>query len=175
MKTKNGIKRVKVGEDILRPGKLGYTASGRMNSTIKRLESTFSDSPKATPGKKYIVECPACGRRFKSNNGKIPDHLPRFAKSKNTGNCHQIKDWRIPPKIEKELPLVEINTFEVRKGDAVAFTTYPNHVPFQDWQALTEHNVAGIYLMDNGHIYLKLKNIDEYVPVRMFVRNFIKL
>ncbi len=72
---KNTIKSPK--EDSLRGiGKLGWTEGGRMNSTIKRLESSFSkEKVHSIKGNKEEYSCPVCKFKYKSNNpGRVPTH-----------------------------------------------------------------------------------------------------
>ena len=131
--------------------------------------------------KKEKVECPACGRKFKTNSGNIPEHKAKYwnsfgSNTSESGNCNQNKSPFAPTTIVNKIDKVIINDCEVKAGDKVAFTTYPWKLNFQDWNELKEHTIANIYLMDNGKNYLELENIkDEYVPVNIFVKNFIKL
>lgn len=181
MKQKNSIKTPGVEQNTLRgTGKLDWTPSGKMHSTKARLQSTFSDEPVKSPGKKDKVKCPGCGQKFKSNTGKVPKHKlsgwRAWGATTVDGYCSQQKSHLAPLEIVNPVESVVINEFEVRKGDKVAFTTYPWKVAFQDWNELKEHTVKNVYLMDNQKIYLELEGIAErFVPARMFTKNFIKL
>ena len=181
MKTKNHVKSPT--EDTTRGlGKLGYTEGGKMHGTVKRLTGSFDndDAVSNQKTKKETIVCPGCGKKFKTNHGNIPDHKPGkhyyYYGTEVSGNCPQKKPFNHTPRIVKSVESVEINGYEIRRGDKVAFTTYPWKMAFQDWNDLVEHKVKEVYLMDNDHIYLSLEDVrDEYIPVRMFVKNFIKL
>lgn len=181
MKQKNSIKTPDVGQNTLRgTGKLDYTPAGKLHSTMARLEATFDDEPIKIPGKKDKVKCPGCGQKFKSNTGKIPKHKLSGWKAWGVttidGYCTRTKSHSAPLEIVRAVDSVEINGYEVRKDDKIAFTTYPWTVPFQDWHELKEHTVTNVYLMDNEKIYLELEGVnDRFIPVNMFVKNFIKL
>lgn len=75
MKTKNHIKSPK--EDTLRGiGRLGWTEGSKMNSTIKRLESSFTgERVRSIKTNKKESKCPHCRFRFHSNNtDRVPTH-----------------------------------------------------------------------------------------------------
>jgi hypothetical protein len=72
---KNTIKSPK--EDTLRGiGKLGWTEGGKMNSTIKRLESSFSDEKvRSIKTNKEEYTCSVCKFKYRSNNPeRVPTH-----------------------------------------------------------------------------------------------------
>jgi hypothetical protein len=172
MRNKNKIKAPDANTDTIRGiGKLGYGESSKMHSTIKNLSSTFSDTVRTLPGKKEKVKCPGCGQKFKSNSGKIPQHRKRW------GNdiCDQQKSRLEPPRIVSVAPSVTINGYEVRKGEEVAFTTYPWNLGYVDPMEVRGYVIKELYLMDNNKIYLSLEGVEDMVSSTIFARNFIKL
>jgi hypothetical protein len=181
MKQKNGIKTPNVEQNTLRgTGKLDWTPAGKLHGTMARLQATFSDEPIKVPGKKDKVKCPGCGQKFKTNTGKIPKHKlsgwRAWGHPTIDGFCTQKKSHLSPLEIVSKVDNVEINGYVVTKGDTVAFTTYPWKVNYQDWHELKEHKVTNVYLMDNEKIYLELEDVkDNFIPVNMFAKNFIKL
>jgi hypothetical protein len=61
-------------------GSLGWTESGRMNSTVKRLLGTFQEKEVSSESKnknKTTVQCSVCNQKFKTRNGKLPEHNQR--------------------------------------------------------------------------------------------------
>lgn len=59
---------------------LGWTEGGKMNSTVKRLIASFKDKEVSSESKnknKIIVQCSECHRKFKTSNGKLPEHKKR--------------------------------------------------------------------------------------------------
>jgi hypothetical protein len=183
MKTKNGIVNLDVDAITLRgTGKLGYSESSRMHSTLQRLSETLSDEVRVPSKKKHTVTCPKCKQEFKTNNpNKIPQHKPGWrarwsgTSTDEGGFCTQKKDWREPHEIIETGKEIYINGDLIKKGDHVAFSTYPNYVSFQGREELKEHVIKDVYLMDNKQFHLGLEGIDETVPCHYFVKNFIKL
>jgi hypothetical protein len=58
-------------------GSLGWTESAKMNSTVKRLLGTFQEKEVSSESKnknKTTVTCSECNQKFKTNNGKLPEH-----------------------------------------------------------------------------------------------------
>lgn len=177
MKKKNSIKIPKNHETLRGIGKLDYTERGKLCSTLKRLESTFNDYElRKTPSKKKTVKCPGCGKKFKTNSGKIPEHKIRYYLSKTEAPiCTQKRPWHEKPIIVSKVDVVKINDYKISKGDTVAFTTYPWKFTFQEMSELKEHKIKEIYLMDDNKKYLELEGVEDFIPVSIFVYNFIKL
>lgn len=190
MPQKNHMKTPPPEQETLRgTGKLGWTESGKMHSNAKKLTASFSnDEVKPGPSKnKKTIKCPGCGRNFKSNSGKLPEHKGRWYHYYINGSsniCSQKKPMGEEPIIVSRVESVIINGYEIRKGDSVAFTTYPWHVPFQDWNELKEYKVIELYLMDTGRIHLDIgvQAKDNfgwlkpyYISSTIFAKNFIKL
>lgn len=173
MKHKYTIHADKANDESLRgTGKLDYTNAGRFHSTFQRIASTFSnDEHKPVPGKKDKVKCPCCKKKFKSNNGIIPQHKELFG----NGICTQVKGWASELEIVGRIESVTINDYIVKKGDSVAFTTYPWNLYFVNPSELKEYKVKDIYNMDNGKIYFEFYEVKDLVPTHIFVKNFIKL
>lgn len=171
MKNKNNIKSPNI--DSLRGlGKLGYTESGKLHSTIKNLTSSMEDVVKIPPSKKDKITCPACGNRLKANkNGKIQRHNRRFGNEICDGKIYGY----VKPKIVKSVLSVTINEYVIVKNDTVAFTTYPWNFDFVDQHTLASYVIKDIILMDNEKIYLSLEGINDLIPSYIFVKNFIKL
>lgn len=174
MRKKNSIKTP--NNDTIRGiGKLDYTERGKLCSTLKRLESSFEQEVRKIPGKKNIVKCPGCGKKFKSNSGKIPQHYTKRFYLSGTTLCTGKKPFFEKPIIVSKVNVVKINGYKVEKGDSVAFTTFPWKFSFQDMDELVEHKIKNIYLMDNNKKYLELEGVENYIPINIFVNNFIKL
>ena len=164
----------KANDESLRGvGKLDYTNAGRLHSTFKRIAATFAgDEHKPIPSKKKEkIKCPGCHQNFKTNNGKLPVHRERFTNTL----CNQKKRWYEEPKIVNRAESVMINEFEVKKGDSVAFTTYPWNLYFVDPNELREYKVKELYNMDNGKVFLDLEGVENMISSNIFVKNFIKL
>lgn len=119
MKNKNHIKSPK--QNSLRGiGKLGWTESGIMHSTIKRLISTFNTDKYKSSKNEKKEKCPACGRKFKVKNGKLPKHKTLFWLS--DGWCDQKRGINVKITDLKE---VTTNTgITLKVGDFIAFTIF---------------------------------------------------
>ena len=177
----NHIKSPAADQDSLRGlGALDYTPAGKMHSTFKRLLSSFADELKPGPGKKQTVKCPGCNRKFKTNSGKIPEHrYPKYrwsARQSPGDICTQTASGFKEPKIIHDLQSVEINGFEIRKGDHVIWITYPHTYDFADWKDLKEYKIKGVHMLDvNECIAISFEGIDKLVPVHYITKAFIKL
>ena len=136
MRTKNHIKAPK--NDTLRGvGKLGWTESSAVHSTVKRLVSTFepNDTFKGVAkAKKIKVTCPQCGANFSNREGKVKPHtisVNKFnAETKEWYNvseqCSKKPRWnnyRYPTKVR--ICTVSGETFKV--GNTVFFAR-PNYM-----------------------------------------------
>ena len=169
------------GQNTLRgTGKLDWTPSNKLHSTVKKLIASFDDELVKLPSKKEKITCPACGQKFKSNSGNLPEHKPSkyntWGNEMENGYCNQKRNPSTILKIVDKVDNVIINNFEIKAGDKVAFTTYPWKFDYQETNELKEHTITNIYLMDNNKFYLELEDVkDEYIPVHIFVKNFIKL
>lgn len=77
MKHENKLKTL--NEDTLKGtgfNSLGYSESSKQVKNVKRLMSTFDDTPKneKTFKTKINVTCKKCGQKFKTKDGKLPKH-----------------------------------------------------------------------------------------------------
>lgn len=162
-----------------------------MNSTLRDMSATHSSADKPEEEepvllppkhKKPKVKCPGCGVKYAlTNSGKIPPHPERFwfrwsADAAPRKECSQNK-MRVPEliKVVRTVDSVEINGYEVKAGDQVAFMTRPFTVSFQDKNDLVEWTVDKVLEMSNGRVHLRFKGLEETVPVNIFIKNFIKL
>lgn len=170
MPDKNNLKSP-IDDSLRGLGKLGWTESGKLHSTIKKLTSSFSDEVKHIPTKKEKIDCPACGNRCKSINGKAPRHTTPFSKEICDGKIRGYVEATVVGSVNS----VIINEYEIKKGDNVAFTTYPHYYKFVDPHTLSSYIVENLYLMSNDRITLKFKGITEIIPANYFAKNFIKL
>lgn len=169
-----------IDENLRGIGKLDYTNRSRLNSTMKKMSAAMAgDEVKKTPGKKkYEHTCPGCGQKFKTNSKNIPQHKPgwRFGFNKNeSGFCTQRKSFLIAPKIIGKAESITINDYEIKKGDTVAFTTYPWTFDFADPNELKSYVVKDLYEMDNDQIHIEFDGLSQKIPTYIFVKNFIKL
>lgn len=81
MKTNKSLKTP--DEDSLRGtgfSSMGYTESGKQVKNVKRLMTTFDDTPKTQTSKKNKTEvtCTRCHATFKTTSGKLPKHKGRW-------------------------------------------------------------------------------------------------
>lgn len=170
MKSKNHIKAK--NESLRGIGKLGWTESGILHTTMKKLSATFDNEESVTPAKgfkKPKLKCPHCKRRFV---GKIP------AKHKNYWGYEICKPHPFHPSIEKELSETEINGLKIIPGDKVAFIPYPFHNFFNCGERdMLERQVKKIYRMTDSSIHVKFDVEDQTFRLAFFnsSKNFIKI
>lgn len=167
-------------ENLRGVGKLDYTNRSRLNSTIKKMSAAMAgDEVKKTPGKKkYEHVCPGCGKKIKSNSKNIPKHKPNAhygLLSDAQGFCNQGKRGITPPKRVDVVESVYINGYLIKKGDTVAFTTYPWKYDFVDPNELKSYVVKELHKMEGGNVCFEFEGIDQDVPTYIFVKNLIKL
>lgn len=114
MRTKNHIKAPQ--NDTLRgTGKLGWSESSAVHSTVKRLVSTFDPGDtfkRIAKAKKIKVTCPQCGANFSNREGKVRAHTISVNKFNDetkewynvSEQCSQKPRWnnyRYPTKVSK--------------------------------------------------------------------------
>jgi len=176
MKNKNHIKAD--NESFRGIGKLGWTESGKMKSTLSRLEATFEEERKFINKKnKTIVICPACHRKFHSNSGKLPKHKAYFWQYTNDENGYCSGKVSNSPKIVKKIDSAEINGETFHTHDKVMFMPYPHHNLFHaEKNEIIEGTIVFFYLMDDESIQIKFRDYPP-VPIRYFnaSKNFIKI
>lgn len=182
MKNKNTIKAL--DNDSLRgQGKLGWTEAGKLHNTTKRLVGTFEEEGKVRV-KKDKITCPGCGRKFRSNNGKIPEHkAPRYSMyvMQENGNCKQKKNNYIPPQIVEKLDSYELNGIEFNVGDRIAIwpgfgSALSRSLDInKDADKLFEYTIEGIYLMNDKITYFKLEGCENNIQTYYFGTGIIKL
>lgn len=173
-------------------GKLDYSNRSRLNSTIKKLTASMeTDEVPPMPAKKEKVKCPGCGRNFRTNKGKIPQHIPQRWSSgytTNEGYCTQSRSPWHQPVIKEVIESTIINEIEIKKGDTIAFIPYPWSYPNHPQDVLKEYKVKNVFLGDNNIPYIDLgielepinsivkgKKEPHYISTNRFTKNFIKL
>ena len=173
-------------EDSLRGiGKLGWTESGKMNSTLKRLESSFeTDKTHSLKSNKTEGKCPRCSFTFMSNNpSRVPDHKVKTYKSFfSYENNICMGSWSRLPTGEKKIVDVEsftipytirnVQTFSV--GDKV-IVDFTNLKHFYDENIMFETEIVRItstltILNDGSEISLEglkvfFKDVQNSIPV----------
>lgn len=167
-------------ENLRGIGKLDYSNRSRLNSTMKKMSAAMAgDEVKKKPGKKkYEHVCPGCGKTFKTNSKTIPQHKTGwrlFLNKIENGFCAQTKSGFMPPKRVGTAESVIINDYEIKKGDTVAFTTYPWIYDFVEPNELKSYVVKELHTMDTGHITMEFEGIKQDIPTQVFVKNLIKL
>ena len=103
-------------------GKLGWTESGKMNSTLKRLEGSFeNDKVSSLKSNKKEGKCSKCSFVFMSNNpSRVPDHKRRYHKySSNSEDNLCLGSWS---KLPTGKEIIDITSF------CVSYTRRTNHV-----------------------------------------------
>lgn len=134
MRTKNHIKAD--NDDLRGIGKLDWTESSKMHSTIKKLESTFDNDegvlPLSKKTNKITVTCPLCKSKFKTNSGKLPKHKTPYGLDfytyqrfrDNTGFCKGFNYLETPIfKVLQTLDNAVLNNKDYKPGDRVLIDT----------------------------------------------------
>lgn len=113
MKTKNNIKNPIV-DTIRGIGKLGYTESGKLHNTLKKLNGTFDiDKPVGIPtkSKKVKIACPKCKQTFLVNNPNIiPNHKKSYYYSYDS-NDSKLCEGSTSQTITKEYQVIKPEIF----------------------------------------------------------------
>jgi hypothetical protein len=79
-----------------------------------------------------------------------------------------------PTRIIRKLKSAIINGYDIRIGDEIAFINKNLFWRFQKYDELMEHKVLGIYLMNDGKIYLDI-GVYEDLNINSFGNDFIKI
>lgn len=182
MPKRNHIKVDATADNTLRGiGKLGYTESGKLHSTIKKITATFEDKPEKSNKNKEVFRCPGCNGKFTSNNGKLKNHKPvksySYVDVDVDGYCTQKPHWLAPAKIESVIKTTTINDLDLFVGDTILFQPYPYYRFFDvEDNKIIEAQIMKIFLMTNGRVYLRISGYKKDFPINLFEgnKNFLK-